>query len=155
MVGREAQDALAQPNWNTATTTPYAAATDSRLRTTALAAIAVPALVPGAAEKAVASWTAMPSPRTGAQVMPQARTCAADRVGQPTKTASPGDVLLAEQALNDTRLRLAEARRDLWRAVADLEGLMQLDVGEELCPLPISGANPAEPVPPAPARPGG
>ncbi|MBV9125706.1 MAG: TolC family protein [Planctomycetes bacterium] len=43
------------------------------------------------------------------------------------------DVLLAEQALNDARLRLAETRRDLWRAVADLEGLMQLDVGAELC----------------------
>ena len=28
-----------QPNWNTATTTPYAAATDSRFRMTALAAI--------------------------------------------------------------------------------------------------------------------
>src|ERR1700759_1789531 len=28
-----------QPNWNTATTTPYAAATESRFRTTALTAI--------------------------------------------------------------------------------------------------------------------
>jgi cobalt-zinc-cadmium efflux system outer membrane protein len=42
------------------------------------------------------------------------------------------DVLLAEVALNEARLRLEEARRDLWRAVADLQGLMQLDVGEEL-----------------------
>jgi cobalt-zinc-cadmium efflux system outer membrane protein len=42
------------------------------------------------------------------------------------------DVLLAEQALNEARLRLEEARRDLWRAIADLQGLMQLDVGEEL-----------------------
>jgi cobalt-zinc-cadmium efflux system outer membrane protein len=41
------------------------------------------------------------------------------------------DLLLAEQALNDARLRLAEARRALWLAVADLEGFMQLDVGEE------------------------
>jgi cobalt-zinc-cadmium efflux system outer membrane protein len=41
------------------------------------------------------------------------------------------DVLLAEEALNDNRLRTQEVRRDLWRAVADLEGLMQLDVGEE------------------------
>ena len=42
------------------------------------------------------------------------------------------DVLLAEQALNDARLRLEEARRDLWRAIADLQGLMQLDIGEEV-----------------------
>jgi cobalt-zinc-cadmium efflux system outer membrane protein len=42
------------------------------------------------------------------------------------------DVQLALEALNDARLRLAEARRELWRAVADLEGLMQLDLGEEV-----------------------
>jgi cobalt-zinc-cadmium efflux system outer membrane protein len=41
------------------------------------------------------------------------------------------DVLLAEQSLNEALLRLEEARRELWRAVADLQGLMQLDVGEE------------------------
>jgi cobalt-zinc-cadmium efflux system outer membrane protein len=45
------------------------------------------------------------------------------------------DVLLAEQGLNTTRLTLAEARRALWLAIADLQGLMQLDVDEEL-PLP-------------------
>jgi cobalt-zinc-cadmium efflux system outer membrane protein len=44
------------------------------------------------------------------------------------------DVLLAQQTQDDARLRLAESRRELWRAVADLQGLMQLDVGEELCP---------------------
>jgi cobalt-zinc-cadmium efflux system outer membrane protein len=46
------------------------------------------------------------------------------------------DVLSAQQSLNDTELRVAQTRRELWRAVADLEGLMQLDVGEELngCP---------------------
>jgi cobalt-zinc-cadmium efflux system outer membrane protein len=43
------------------------------------------------------------------------------------------DVLLAQQTLDDARLKFAEARRDLWRAIADLQGLMQLDVGEELC----------------------
>jgi cobalt-zinc-cadmium efflux system outer membrane protein len=42
------------------------------------------------------------------------------------------DVLLAEQALNEARLRLEEVRRELWRAIADLQGLMQLDVGEVL-----------------------
>jgi cobalt-zinc-cadmium efflux system outer membrane protein len=42
------------------------------------------------------------------------------------------DVLSAEQALLTTGLTLAEARRNLWLAITDLEGLMQLDVGEEL-----------------------
>jgi cobalt-zinc-cadmium efflux system outer membrane protein len=41
------------------------------------------------------------------------------------------DVLITEQSLNSTRLTMAEARRSLWLAVADLQGLMQLDVGEE------------------------
>jgi cobalt-zinc-cadmium efflux system outer membrane protein len=41
------------------------------------------------------------------------------------------DVLLAEQAVGDTRLRLAEAWRDLGRAVADLQGLMQVDIADE------------------------
>jgi cobalt-zinc-cadmium efflux system outer membrane protein len=43
------------------------------------------------------------------------------------------DVQLALEALNDARLRLAETRRELWRAVADLQGLMQLDIDEDLC----------------------
>jgi cobalt-zinc-cadmium efflux system outer membrane protein len=38
------------------------------------------------------------------------------------------DVLLTEQSLIATRLTLAEARQALWQAVADLEGLMQLDI---------------------------
>jgi cobalt-zinc-cadmium efflux system outer membrane protein len=42
------------------------------------------------------------------------------------------DVLSARQALTDAALRAAQTRRDLWRAVADLQGLMQLDLGEEL-----------------------
>jgi cobalt-zinc-cadmium efflux system outer membrane protein len=42
-----------------------------------------------------------------------------------------GDVLMTEQSLIATRLTLAEARQNLWQAVADLEGLMQLDIGEE------------------------
>jgi cobalt-zinc-cadmium efflux system outer membrane protein len=40
------------------------------------------------------------------------------------------DVLLTEQNLYNARLTLAEAQRSLWLAIADLEGLMQLDVGE-------------------------
>jgi hypothetical protein len=62
----------------------------------ALAAVAIPALVPGAAEQAIASWTAMPTARTGDQVLPQARACAGNDVIART-TASAGDVLLAEQ----------------------------------------------------------
>jgi cobalt-zinc-cadmium efflux system outer membrane protein len=42
------------------------------------------------------------------------------------------DVLLAEQTLNDTRLRVTEVRRELWRAIADLQGLMELDVDEDM-----------------------
>jgi cobalt-zinc-cadmium efflux system outer membrane protein len=42
------------------------------------------------------------------------------------------DVLLVEESLNETKLKQAEARRELWRALADLQGLMQLEVGEEL-----------------------
>jgi cobalt-zinc-cadmium efflux system outer membrane protein len=42
------------------------------------------------------------------------------------------DVLLTEQTLGETRLKLAEAWRDLGRAIADLEGLMQLDISEEI-----------------------
>jgi cobalt-zinc-cadmium efflux system outer membrane protein len=55
------------------------------------------------------------------------------------------DLLMTEQELNSTRLTQAEARRSLWLAVADLQGLMQLDVDEDavppdphggLCPVP-------------------
>ncbi|MBI1917989.1 MAG: TolC family protein [Planctomycetes bacterium] len=42
------------------------------------------------------------------------------------------DILLAEQNLNNAKLRLADIYRELWRAVADLEGLMQLDLDEPL-----------------------
>lgn len=45
------------------------------------------------------------------------------------------DVLLTEQALLATRATLAEARRSLWQAIADLEGLMQLDLAEPLNPF--------------------
>src|SRR5262249_19171812 len=41
------------------------------------------------------------------------------------------DLLMTEQELNTTRLTRAEARRWLWLAVADLQGLMQLDVDED------------------------
>ena len=44
------------------------------------------------------------------------------------KELSFADVQLAVEALNEARLKLAETRRELWRAIADLEGLMQMDV---------------------------
>jgi cobalt-zinc-cadmium efflux system outer membrane protein len=46
------------------------------------------------------------------------------------------DVLQAEQGLLTARLTLAETRRGMWLAIADLQGLMQLDLNEELC-LPM------------------
>lgn len=42
------------------------------------------------------------------------------------------DVFQAEQDLNATRLTLADARRNLWLALANLQGLMQIDIGEEV-----------------------
>jgi cobalt-zinc-cadmium efflux system outer membrane protein len=50
------------------------------------------------------------------------------------------DVLSTEQSLNSTRSTLAEARRALWTAVADLQGLMQLALEDasplaETCPI--------------------
>jgi cobalt-zinc-cadmium efflux system outer membrane protein len=41
------------------------------------------------------------------------------------------DVLMTEQSLITMRLTLAEARQTLWQAIADLQGLMQVDIGEE------------------------
>src|SRR5262249_17320555 len=43
------------------------------------------------------------------------------------------DVLLAQQSLNEARVLVAKSRRDLWHAVADLEGLMQRDVDQTAC----------------------
>jgi cobalt-zinc-cadmium efflux system outer membrane protein len=48
--------------------------------------------------------------------------------------ATFSDVLTAEQNLNSTRLTLADARRSMWQAIADLEGLMQLDLFEQCGP---------------------
>lgn len=45
-----------------------------------------------------------------------------------------GDVLMTEQSLISTRLTLAEARQAMWQAIADLEGLMQIDASEDCSP---------------------
>jgi predicted RNA-binding Zn ribbon-like protein len=52
------------------------------------------------------------------------------------------DVQLAVEAQNDARLRLVGAQRELWRAVADLQGLMQLEVDEEMGASPATSAAP-------------
>jgi cobalt-zinc-cadmium efflux system outer membrane protein len=53
------------------------------------------------------------------------------------QSGAPGiaftDVIVAEQAFFTSRQSLAGERRSLWLAVAELQGLMQLDLDEELC----------------------
>jgi cobalt-zinc-cadmium efflux system outer membrane protein len=44
------------------------------------------------------------------------------------------DIQTAGETLNESRTTRAEARRTLWEAIADLQGLMQLDVGADGCP---------------------
>ena len=36
---------------------------------------------------------------------------------------------MTEQSLITTRLTLAEARQTMWQDIADLQGLMQLEIG--------------------------
>ena len=47
------------------------------------------------------------------------------------------DILLAQESLNSSRLNLVEGQRDLWVAIADLQGLMQLYLDQDL-PAPGS-----------------
>jgi hypothetical protein len=66
-------------------------------------AVTVPSLLENKADSAYASWTPAPGSLTGEQVLPQARACAANGVGEvegggdPPATVNPADVLLAEQ----------------------------------------------------------
>jgi cobalt-zinc-cadmium efflux system outer membrane protein len=62
------------------------------------------------------------------------------------------DVLLAQEALNDAQLKSALTRRELWRAVVDLQGLMQIPVEDDLGP--DCGPAPACPGGAAAAKPG-
>jgi cobalt-zinc-cadmium efflux system outer membrane protein len=69
----------------------------------------------------------------GEEVLPKLRraldlTLKAYQAGSAQVTFS--DVLTAEQGLASARVTLADARRSLWQAVADLQGLMQMDVHE-------------------------
>jgi len=50
------------------------------------------------------------------------------------------DVFQAEQDLNATRLALADARRNLWLAFADLQGLMQIDIDEDVVAVAVAPA---------------
>lgn len=59
--------------------------------------VAVPALLPDAADKAIASWTPEPGTLTGADVLPQAKACAGQGLGLDAATLTSADVLLADQ----------------------------------------------------------
>jgi cobalt-zinc-cadmium efflux system outer membrane protein len=43
------------------------------------------------------------------------------------------DLQTAAETINEARIIWAEARQTLWEAIVDLQGLMQLDLGEEAC----------------------
>jgi hypothetical protein len=66
-------------------------------------AVTLPSLLSSAAEQAYASWTPAPGSLTGEQVLPQARVCAGNGVGEADgeggrpAPVDPADVLLAEQ----------------------------------------------------------
>jgi hypothetical protein len=60
-------------------------------------AVVVPALFPGATQQAIASWTAVPTARTGDQVLDQAKTCGKSDVEGSSTQVRPSDVILAEQ----------------------------------------------------------
>ena len=60
--------------------------------------LVVPAVLPSAADQAVASWTPEPGSLTGADVLPQARSCAEVGIlGFDPATVTSADVLLADQ----------------------------------------------------------
>ncbi|MEU4562183.1 hypothetical protein AB0F72_27685 [Actinoplanes sp. NPDC023936] len=107
----------------------------------AVAAVTVPALVPGAAEKAVASWTATPTARTGAQVLPQAKQCAESGAGGSSTAFTPSDVLLAEQRGEATMLIM---RKDDGAAIECLivggEQFASMTLGAADSPAPAATA---------------
>ncbi|BAL93160.1 hypothetical protein AMIS_79400 [Actinoplanes missouriensis 431] len=105
------------------------------------AVVAVPILVPGAAEKAVASWTAMPTSRTGDQVMTQAEICGSGEVGGSSATVRPSDVILAEQRGDATLLIMRKTSGDVVECLIvgkDQVASMGLTAGKPL-PAPPAG----------------
>ncbi|WP_422770826.1 hypothetical protein ACN28C_29845 [Plantactinospora sp. WMMC1484] len=105
-----------------------------------VAAAVVPALLPGAADRAVAGWTAAPSPRTGEQVLPQARACAGNGVGGNSSTVRPSDVLLAEQRGDATLLIMRKSSGNIVECMS---------VGKDQ--LASMGLADSRPLPPPPA----
>jgi len=55
-----------------------------------------------------------------------------DRYAAGATDTTFSDVLMTEQSLIEARLKLAEARQTMGQAVADLQGLMQLDIDEDM-----------------------
>ncbi|HWS38315.1 MAG TPA: hypothetical protein VN408_36950 [Actinoplanes sp.] len=117
----------------------WAVAGVAALAAGAVAAVAVPALVPGTTEKAVASWTAMPTSRSADQVLPQARVCAAGDVGGAT-TPQASDVLLAEQRGEATLLIMRKATEIVECLMVDGERAASMGLsGLEGLPAPAAG----------------
>ncbi|MEO3924540.1 hypothetical protein ABGB07_11865 [Micromonosporaceae bacterium B7E4] len=109
-----------------------------------VAAAVVPALLPGAADRAVAAWTAAPSPRTGQQVLPQASTCAGNDVGGSTSAVRPTDVLLAEQRGDATLLIMRKSNGNIVECLSvgeDQFASMGLADGRPLPPPPAGMVN--------------
>ncbi|MFG1605402.1 hypothetical protein [Actinoplanes sp. NPDC049265] len=74
--------------------------------------LAVPALLPSAADQAVASWTPAPGTLSGADVLPQAKSCAkAGILGFDPDTLTSADVLLADQRGAATSLILRRGEK--------------------------------------------
>lgn len=107
----------------------------------AVAAVVVPALLPGAAQEAIASWTAEPSSRTGEQVLPQARKCAGSDVGGSSSTVSPADVLLAEQRGVATLLIMKKSNGSIVECLdAGKHQMASMTLGDATTPLPTPPA---------------
>ena len=77
------------------------AVTVAAVAAAALGIVVVSSVLPGAYGRAVASWTPQPGGRSGEDVLPQARTCAAS---WDAPEAVPSDVVLAEQRGTATML---------------------------------------------------
>ncbi|MCM0677882.1 hypothetical protein NCC78_24865 [Micromonospora phytophila] len=102
----------------------------------AAAVVAVPALLPGAAEKATAAWTPTPGSLTGAQVLPQARECAGNDVGGSSSAVNPADVLLAEQRGVATLLIMRKSNGVIVECLSAGDGDQLASMGLANGPLP-------------------
>ncbi|MEH0937270.1 hypothetical protein [Micromonospora psammae] len=103
----------------------------------AAAVVAVPALLPGAAEKAMAAWTPTPGSLTGAQVLPQARECAGSDVGGSSSAVKAEDVLLAEQRGLATLLIMKKSSGVIVECLSAGDGDQLASMGLANGPLPV------------------